>query len=394
MKKSVAISGSVVVALALAAFAAIKLNAQQASGNNTQAKSAPAANNSGSTTGNTTSPAAERPRVRVMPAEAVSGDRTLRLPARTTPIEEAAVFPRATGIVAERRVDIGDEVRAGQILAVITAPELANDLAQARAEVRSAAAQEKLTAANRARAEALVKNGMISQQGLNTQTTENDRAVATREAAEQHVKRLEQMVSFKTVRAPFAGVVTARNIERGDRVVADQGNGGLPLYRVARMDKLRVQVDVPQNAAAFVKPGTAAALRFAELPGRSLPAKVTRSTGVIDAQVGAMRIEMIVDNTEPRLPAGMSGEISMRLPAPATATSVPTNAIVTRQGQPLVATVDPQSVLRFSQVQLGRNLGPRVEVLDGLVAGTPVVLSPNTMLRDGDRVDVILPEKK
>jgi membrane fusion protein, multidrug efflux system len=393
MNKPIVISAAVLSVLAVAVFAALQLNAQPTPAS-AGASGASAAQSSANAAKATPTPSPERQRVRVMPAEAVSGDRTLRLPARTAPIEEAAVFPRATGIIAERRVDIGDEVRAGQVLAVVNAPELENDLAQARAEVRSAQAQEKLTLANRQRAESLVKNGMISQQGLNTQTTEHDRAVATREAAEQHVKRLQQMVGFKTVRAPFAGVVTARNIERGDRVVADQGNGGLPLYRIARMDKLRVQVDVPQNAAAFVKPGTAAELRFAELPGRSLPAKVTRSSGVIDSQVGAMRVEMVVENTAPRLPAGMSGEISMRLPAPATATSVPTNAIVTRQGQPLVATLNGENVLRFAQVQLGRNLGPRVEVLDGLTAGTSVVLSPNTMLRDGDRVDVIQPEKK
>jgi RND family efflux transporter MFP subunit len=338
--------------------------------------------------------AQERPRVRTASAETVSGERALRLPARTVPIEEASIFPRATGIVAEQRVDIGDQVKAGQVLAVISAPELANELAGNEANLRSAKAAEQLAQSNRARSEQLSKSGMISQQALTTQITEHDRAVAAREAAEQSMKRSSQMTGFKIVRAPFAGVITARNVQRGDRVVSEQGNGGLPMFHIARMDRLRVQIDVPQAAAPFVKVGTKGEVRFAELPGRVLPAEVSRSAGIIDRSVGAMRVELIVDNSSAKLPAGMSGEVAMRLPAPATATSVPTNAIVTRQGRALVATLDTENTLRFAPVSLGRNMGPRIEVLDGIAAGTPVVLSPNAMLREGDRVDVIQPEKK
>jgi RND family efflux transporter MFP subunit len=332
--------------------------------------------------------AATPPTVRVATAAALDGLRALELPARTAPIAEAAIHARATGLVAERRVDLGDVVREGDVLAVISAPEVDAALAQAAAEANVARAEARLAQVNRKRAEAVIARGAISQEALTTRLAEHERAVAARRAAEQNVARWQQTQGFQTVRAPFDGTITARHVERGDRVTGDQAGGATPLFEIARLDRLRAAIDVPPSAALQIDEGVEVVLQFTELPGRRFDAVIARHAGVIDPARGTMRVELELDNTGSMLPAGLVGKARLSLPSPVGASLVPTNAISLREGRATVATLDDGDVLRFVPVTVGRNLGAQVEVLAGLAPGTRVVLSPNALLKDGESVRV------
>ncbi len=335
--------------------------------------------------------AAALPTVRVATAAALDGLRTLELPARTAPIAEAAIHARATGLVAERRVDLGDAVREGDVLAVISAPEVDAALAEARARANVARAEARLAQVNRERAEAVIARGAISQETLTTRIAEHERAVAARRAAEQNVARWQQTQGFQTVRAPFDGTITARHVERGDRVTGDQAGGATPLFEIARLDRLRAAIDVPPSAALQIDEGVEVTLQFTELPGRRFDAAIARRAGVIDPARGTMRVELELDNTGSMLPAGLVGQARLSLPSPAGASLVPTNAIRLQEGRATVATLDDGDVLRFVPVTVGRNLGAQVEVLAGLAPGTRVVLAPNALLKDGEAVRVVPP---
>ncbi|MGL6290338.1 MAG: efflux RND transporter periplasmic adaptor subunit, partial [Silanimonas sp.] len=284
--------------------------------------------------------------------------------------------------------DLGDAVREGQVLAVISAPEIDAALVQARAEANVARADARLAQVNRERAEAVIARGAISQETLTTRVAEHERAVAAARAADGNVARWQRTQGFQTIRAPFAGTITARHVERGDRVTGDQAGGATPLFEIARLDRLRAAIDVPPAAALQVQDGLAVALQFNELPGRTFEATITRRAGVIDPARGTMRVELELDNAEAKLPAGLVGEARVSLPAPAGASLVPTNAIALREGRATVAQLDDGDVLRFVPVTVGRNLGAQVEVLAGLAPGTRVVLAPNALLKDGDAVRV------
>ena len=337
--------------------------------------------------------AAQRPVVRVSAPEVAAASNDLRLPARTAPVEQALVFARATGVVSERRADIGTRVKKGDVLAVITAPEIDQAVDRARAAVAQAKAKEQLAQTNLTRSQQLVRQGFLSEQVLDERQGTYDAAVADRLAAEAELRRLNEIKGFQVLRAPFSGVIAERRVDRGDRVVGDATNAEGYLFRLVRTDELRVAIDVPQSVVMQVQPGMTAEVLFPELPGERLAAKVVRSSGFIDSRTGTMQVELALPNANGRLPAGMLGEVVLKLSRQQPVLLVPNSAVLVRDGKPQVATVEGgsgQSVgtVRFLSVQVGRNLGNRVEVLAGLSLTAALVTNPNALLREGDAVQV------
>jgi RND family efflux transporter MFP subunit len=340
--------------------------------------------------------------VRVSTPEVGSASNELRLPARTAPVEQALLFARATGVVTERRADIGSRVKRGDVLAVISAPEIDQAVDRARAALAQARAKEQLAQTNLTRSQQLVKQGFLSEQVLDERQGTYDAALADRLAAEAELRRLSEIKGFQVVRAPFSGVIAERRVDRGDRVVGDSSNADGYLFRLVRTDELRVAIDVPQSVVMQVQPGMTADVVFPELPGERLAAKVMRASGVIDSRSGTMQVELALPNANGRIPAGMLGEVAIKLTRQQPVLLVPNSALMVRDGKTLVATVqgaNPQSpgTVRFLPVQVGRNLGNRVEVTNGLAPDAALVTNPNALLRDGDAVKVEMappPEKK
>ncbi|MCW4456177.1 efflux RND transporter periplasmic adaptor subunit [Flavobacterium sp. MXW15] len=331
---------------------------------------------------------AEAPEVSLVQARPAAGEYPLLLPARAQAGQTAQVYARATGLVGERRVDLGDRVRAGQVLATIAAPEIDQAVREARAQVAQAEAGLALARGNHERAAAMLRTQLISREDYSSRLGARDAAQAALDAARAQLASARERQGFSAVRAPFDGVVSARNIERGDRVVGDAAASMVPMFRVDALDPLRIAVDVPQSAALQVRPGLRAQVTFPELPGEQFDAEVVRTAQRISEEAGGMRVELRLPNPDNRIPAGMVGQVRLSVPRAAPAAVLPLAALVQDGATAKVAQVGEDGQLRYVEVVLGRNLGNEIEVLSGVAAGDAVVLAPNALLADGVRVRV------
>lgn len=329
--------------------------------------------------------------VRVVRPDKTAGTSSLTLSGRTAPAEQALISSRATGVVAERRVDIGDRVKSGDILLTIDAPEVEQELARAKAAVDQNKARLELANVNLGRAENLVGNGHVSVQTVDERRANKMIAEADLQAAVAEVKRLEDVRSFQTVRAPFDGTIVARQVERGDKVSADGGQQGTYLLRLAALTTLKIEIDVPQSSAMLVQPGAEAKVSFAELPGEKRSARVIRAAGLIEQASNTMRAELLMPNEDARIPAGLNGQVMIEIPQQAGAVTVPTNTLLTREGKQMVALVDNDSRVVLRPVSVARDLGERIVISAGLTVDDRVIVSPNALLRPGDAVEVTTP---
>lgn len=329
--------------------------------------------------------ATELPEVLTVRAKPADAAYELRLPARALAGESAQIYARATGFVSDRRADLGDPVEAGQILAVISAPEADQTVRETQAQLAQAKADEELAKVNFDRASVLVGSGAISRELFSDRKANHDNAVAARAAAEARLSSARERQAFQAIRAPFAGVVTARNVERGDRVVGDAA-AAEPLFEINALDPLRVVIDVPQNVALQIRPGVEAEVGFPELPGETFKAEVSRSAQALSRDSGVMRTELRLPNPGNRIPAGMVGNARLRLQRSAPVVMLPVSTVMQRAGGAQIATLKPDSTLEYRDVTLGRNLGNEVEVLSGVASGDTVVLAPNALLAAGQKV--------
>jgi membrane fusion protein, multidrug efflux system len=321
----------------------------------------------------------------VLPVPA-TGARTYELPGRTEPIEQARVFSRATGVVKERPVDIGDRVRAGDTLAVIDIPEIIQQLEATKASRDQAAARADAARLAAGRADRLLGQNAISAEDGEQRLSLAAIADAAVRTAEAEVKRLETIKEFAVVRAPFPATIAARRIDRGDFVRGDSAAAADWAFHLVRLDRLRFAVAATPDVAMRLARGTPASVTFSELPGRDYPASVDRASALFDPASGTMRVELLLENPDYALPAGLTGRAVFRLPPPPGTWLLPANTLVVREGRSFVATA-ADGKLDFAEVLPGRNLGPSVEVTSAaLAADTPVILSPNAMLRPGDPV--------
>ena len=267
------------------------------------------------------------PLVRVMPAKAVTGARTVELPGNLQAFDAATLFARATGYIAERRVDIGSHVHKGDVLAVIAAPDLDQQLAQARAQLNQmqaalVQAQSNLDLAKvtNARTSQLVQQGWDSKQNgdqtrLNfaAQVAAVGVARANVDAQQAQVRRLEELTGFEQITAPFDGVITARQIDTGSLVTADAASGSL-LFSIVRDDVLRVQIYVPQEYYFGLKDGQGATVTVPELPGREFHGRVARNASALAAGTRTLLTEVDVDNKDGVLTAGLYGIVHLQEP--------------------------------------------------------------------------------
>ncbi|MGD0492737.1 MAG: efflux RND transporter periplasmic adaptor subunit [Steroidobacteraceae bacterium] len=341
----------------------------------------------------------------------------ISLPGNLQPLYRAAVFARTNGYIESRSVDIGSEVKAGQVLAVISAPEVDQQLNQAHAdalEAAAAVAQSKAALeqaqANRGiaritqkRYASLIDKRAVTQQSLDeadeafrARSADVSAAAANISAAEAtlksrqaNVERLTQMQGFERVVAPFDGVITARNIEVGDLVSAGSDNGSMSLFSIAQSNVLRVQVEVPQSAALAIKVGQQATITVQERPGRRYVATVTRSARSIDVAARTMLTEVQVDNRDGSLVPGMYGEVNFDITVNHPSLIIPSTALVIDKNGMHVVSVSADRRVHFVAVDIGQDQGSQVEISQGLRGGETLVSNPSDLLRDGERVSIV-----
>ncbi|WAC19701.1 efflux RND transporter periplasmic adaptor subunit [Luteolibacter sp. SL250] len=340
----------------------------------------------------TTLHAGEVVKVRTAKPEAAPAEQPLKATGRTAPGQEAVLYARATGTLSERKVDIGDRVKEGDVLAVISAPEIPHEIEAAKARVEQTEARKELAGLLLERGETLAASNAFSKEDLDERRSGTRTATADLLSARAELGRLEELQRFLVIRAPFDGTITARRVDVGDQIKGDANSGDGWLFRIARLDDLRMILHAPPATALQLKPGGEAEISFADLPGRTFPGKVVRSSGVIDAGSGTMRVELQVPNPDFVLPAGLSGMAGFITKSDFPILMVPSNAVLIRGGVANLAVIEAGKV-RFLPVKPGRTLGAKTEILSGLSPEKEVVLSPNALLQDGDAVEVTAMEQ-
>ena len=340
----------------------------------------------------------------------------LLLPGNIEPLYSANLYARVEGYLDRRNVDIGASVKSGQILAVISSPEVDQQTLQARATLAQAEAslQQAKAALEQAKANAelsrltkdrdipLGEQHAISQQIVDSAVQSNNARTADVSAAEANitaaeanvtanranVSRLQQMQSFEHIVAPFDGVITARNVERGDLVSIGNAAADKPLFSIAQSGTLRIQVDVPQSEAVNIKDGQQTVVLVKEQLGRAYTGTVIRNAGALDNAARTMLTEVQVDNRDGSLLPGMYAQVKFTLPQQRTSLIIPTSALVVDHGGMHVVSVNADHTIHFLPVTIGKDMGKEIEVPNGLQETQTLVSSPSDLLSEGEHVEV------
>jgi RND family efflux transporter MFP subunit len=322
----------------------------------------------------------------VMPKTSGEGQ-TLSLPGTLQGNMQSPISARANGYLKRWTKDIGSHVEQGELLAELDTPEIDEQLSQAIATRQQAASALELAKSTVSRWENLRARDVVSQQDLDERRGALAQATANLAAADANMQRLRQTESFKRIVAPFAGMITRRNVDMGDLIDAGSGRA---LFLLAQTHPLKVYVNVPQAYAQIVKPGQPVVVTQAELRGQSFKGTVARTSGAIDAATRTMQVEAMLPNDSGTLLPGAYVQVSLPL-APSQSLTIPANALLFRAEGTRVALVDAQGRVTLRPVTLGRNYGETVEVTDGIAATDRLVLNPSDSLIDGD---VVTPEKE
>ncbi len=382
----------------------------------------------------------------------------LSLPGSVEAIEETELFGRTNGYVKQRFVDIGDRVKAGQLLAKLETPEVDQSEKEAQAQVLTTVAGKAQSEASRDRAQAdldsaiaqvsqaqaslveaesdqkfslstfkrwkqLGDDGAVSQQDVDEKDNRYKTTSAARQAAFDRVRAAKSEVvaaraklkaeaanvdvntanilasraradrtltekSFQNVVSPFAGVITERGIDTGMLVTSGSENSKTAMYKIARLDTVKVFIDVPQYASSGVKTGQQVKVNLKEFPGRVFSGTVARTAVALDATARTLRTEIHIDNKDLALAPGMYADVNITVPNIARAFLIPANALVSSSAGQRVSILSADKTVHFKNVELGHDLGTDIEVMGGLSGNESVVVNPPDTLQDGARVTV------
>lgn len=336
---------------------------------------------------------ASTPTVSVVSPTAAQGGDGLVLPGNVQAYNSAAINARTNGYVRRWLADIGDRVQAGQTLAILDAPEIDQRLAQAKADYQTALANQRLAATTSKRWNAMLAQDAVSQQEADEKAGDLAAKTALANAALASVRELNALHGFTRLAAPFSGVVTSRSAQVGALVVA--GNAASqPLFTVSDVHRMRIYVRVPQVYSSQIHAGMKASLSLPEFAGREFEASLTRSANSVDAQSGAMLVELQADNSDGALKPGAFAHVRFAIEGTAGGLRLPGSTILAAEEGPSVALVGSDGKVTLRRVTIARDEGKTVLVSVGLKPGDKVIDSPPDSIRTGDRVRVAAPEGK
>jgi RND family efflux transporter MFP subunit len=353
------------------------------------------------------------PRVEVVEVGRSSHKSELELPGNIQAITEAPILARADGYLLRRMVDIGDRVRAGQPVAEIEAPELDEQVRQSKASLLQAQAAMDQAQANYAQGKSsmelarvtaerwgrLVAKGAVSKQDNDQYQAQYqmqlsslaalEKAIAVQRsnvgAAEASLARLENLDSYRLVKAPFDGVITLRNVDAGALVTA----GNTLLFRIVQTGTLRTYVNVPQANASSIRVGQTAHLTVSNLPGRQFTGTVARTANALDPTNRTLLVELRVPNADGALMPGMYAQVDLSSTRADAPLLVPSEALIARGDGATVALVRPDHTVHLQKIQVGRDYGDRLEVTGGLREGDTIIPNPGDFAREGLEVNPV-----
>ncbi|HEY2026800.1 MAG TPA: efflux RND transporter periplasmic adaptor subunit [Gemmatimonadaceae bacterium] len=351
------------------------------------------------------------PVVQVTTVRRATAASELNLPGTIQALHDGAIYARVAGYVRGFHADIGSVVRAGQVLADIDAPELEQNVQQARSQLAQTRAALGLAKADLERWRALARDSAVTGQELDQKAAAYEAAVAATGAAEANVRRLTQTREYTQVTAPFAGVITARNVDIGSLITAAGGTSapvaagavggggtGSPgsLFRLAQTDTVRMYVSVPDAYASSIETGLSAGVAVQALPGRKFTGRVVRTSRALDVASRTLLTEIDIANRDFALLPGMYAQAKLQFPRVTPPLMLPSSALVIRSSTPRVLVVQrgrtpDEAVVHFLPVQVGRDYGDSVEILGGLTDGATVVANASADLSEGSRVRIAPP---
>jgi len=322
------------------------------------------------------------------------------LPGNIQAFTMAPIYARTTGYVKAWYHDIGSRVRKGELLAVIETPELDQQLASAKANLATAISNAGLAKTTAERYTDLIGSNAVSQQDTDNAVSQLQARNAEVAAAQANVRRLEELVSFERIVAPFDGVITARNLDIGQLISSDgstntAGAGTVRINReifdVSAIDTLRVFINVPQIYAPDARKGVIASLTLPQYPGRSFKGKLVRTSDAVDPGTRTLLAEVDVENKSGDLLPGSYTQVHLSVSRAAPALIVPVSALILEADGLHVATVDDNQRAHILKVTSGRDFGATVEILSGLAEGQQVIANPPDSLTEGETVRVVTP---
>jgi RND family efflux transporter MFP subunit len=313
---------------------------------------------------------------------------SLILPGNIQPYNKAAIYARVSGYLRAWNKDIGAHVKAGEVLATIDAPDLDQQLVQARATLASAKANHDIAAITAGRNDILVKKQIVAQQIADQAAADAAAKQAVMDADAANVRQLEAMESFKQIVAPFDGVVTARNTDVGALINAGS-TAGQQLFEVSDLHRVRIYVQVPQAFSAALRPGLRATFEMPQYPGRKFDATLVATSNAMNAASRSMQVELQADNPDGMLLGGSYCQVEFHIPGDPNMVRVPATALLPVDHGAQVAVLGDGNKVVLKSVQLGRDFGDSVEVTAGLAAQDRVIDSPPETLSSGDIVRLV-----
>lgn len=313
------------------------------------------------------------------------------LPGTTQPFNDTPIFARTNGYLKRWYVDIGSHVQQGQLLAEIDTPELDQQLDQARADLKTATANEQLAVITATRWQNLLKTNSVSEQETDQAVSDLSAKQAIVDSMTANVRRLEQLQSFEKIYAPFSGVITARNTDIGDLINAGASGSPRELFHMAAVNKLRIYVAVPEVDSRAAQNGAKAMLTLDEFPGETFQGKIVRNSDSINLASRTLNVEVDVDNPGDRIKTGAYVFVHLKIPGPAKAVGqsvvVPANTLLFRSEGLRVGVVRKDHA-ELVPITIGRDYGSTVEVVAGLKPTDQVIVNPSDSLTTGTPVRV------
>ena len=313
---------------------------------------------------------------------------TIDLPGRLEAYSRAPIFARVSGYLKNWNADIGAKVRAGQVIAEIEAPDLDQQLLQARADLASQQASAKLSEATLTRRKSLLASNFVSMQEIDERTADLSNKKAAVNSGQANVERLEALAGYKKITVPFDGVVTARDTDVGALINAGGGTGPA-MFVVSDITKLRVYVNVPQTFVPSIKIGAKAMITMPEYPNRTFAATVEASSQAVDVSSGTTRMQLALDNSSGELMPGGYANVRLTLQRDADPLHIPASALIFNRNGLRVATVSADDKVLFKTVTIARDLGKEIEIASGLAPDDRIIIAPPDGIADGDQVRVV-----
>jgi len=330
--------------------------------------------------------------VNVIHAELGSPVTDLTVPGTVQAFSESPIYARINGYVRAWNVDIGAHVRKGQLLAVIEAPEVDQELSHARAMLAQAQASLQLATVTVARYRELIQSNSVSQQEVDNNNQNLNSQTANVQAATAEVGRLEQLQGFEKIYAPFDGVITARKTEVGDLINAGNSGLGAELFRISNITTMRVYVNVPEVYSEAIAPGVRATMEVTSLSNRQFTGTVARDSHAIGMNSRTLLTEVDVPNPKGELFPGAYAQVHFHLSLKVVPLVLPGNTILFQAQGPQVGVVNSQNHVELRKVTLGRDFGNRIEILSGISQPDAVIANPPDYLVDGMSVAVQNPQ--